>query len=158
MITINPYLTFKGNCEEAFNFYSSVFGKPISHLSRLSEMPPQNGLEVPESAKNNIMHIAIQIENDFVLMGCDEWAPNTVNGNNISLSISTGSREEADHIFSKLSQNGKVNMPMGDTFWGSYFGMLTDKYGIDWMVGYDERRENNDQINLTKEEVLSIES
>lgn len=158
MITINPYLTFKGNCEEAFKFYSSVFGKPISHLSRLSEMPPQEGVEVPESAKNNIMHIAINIGNNINLMGCDEWYPNTTAGNNISLSISAESREEADNIYNGLAQGGKTNMPMGDTFWGSYFGMLTDKFGVEWMIGFEERNETNEQVDLTKEEVLSIES
>ncbi len=139
MTTVNAYLNFEGNCEEAFNFYKSVFGGEFMSVNRYREMPPGEN-PLPEEDLNKIMHMSLPIGNTY-LMGSDvagEWGGNTVMGNNISLSISAGSRAEADQIFQGLSAGGTVTMPMNDTFWGSYFGMLTDKFGINWMVGYDQ--------------------
>ncbi|WP_317045438.1 VOC family protein [Algoriphagus ratkowskyi] len=86
------------------------------------------------------MHISLPISNECVLMGSDtvgHGEPLTV-GNNFSISISTDSREKADTFFSQLSEKGKVTMPMAQTFWGDYFGMLTDRFGINWMIGFAE--------------------
>lgn len=141
MATINPYLTFLGNCEEAFTYYKSVFEGEILMMSRFSEMPPQEHMPVSESYKDKIMHVTLKIDEDTILMGSDtgeEWAPKTIVGNNFSLSISAGSKEQADDYFSQLSEGGKVTMPMGPTFWGEYFGMCSDKYEINWMISLRE--------------------
>ena len=141
MATVNPYLTFLGNCEEAFNFYKSVFGGEFSSLSRFSEMPPQEGMTLPEEYGNKIMHLSLPISEETTIMGSDtggEWAPETIIGNNISLSINAGSKEKADHYFNSLSEGGKVTMPLESTFWGEYFGMCIDKYNINWMVSFNE--------------------
>lgn len=141
MSKINPYLTFLGNCEEAFEHYKSVFNGEITMLSRFSEMPPQEGVTIPESVQEKIMHITLTIDEDTILMGSDtggEWAPKTIVGNNFSLSITAGSKEQADDYFSRLSEGGKVTMPMEKTFWGEYFGMCTDKYDINWMISLRE--------------------
>lgn len=141
MTTINPYLTFNGNCEEAFNFYKSVFGGEFPYVGRFSEMPPQEGFEIPEEMKNQIMHISLPISNETILMGSDtgeDWGPKNVVGNNISISISTSSKEEADRLFEKLSEGGQVTMPIEATFWGDYFGMYIDQFDINWMVGFNE--------------------
>lgn len=139
MVTVNTYLNFNGNCEEAFNFYKSVFGGEFNYIGRFSEMPKGGGFEVPESYKNKIMHIGLSIGNT-VLMGCDtiegDWAPPFVQGNNFSISIHPDSKKEADELFHNLSAGGQVTMPMDDTFWGDYFGMFTDKFGINWMINY----------------------
>ena len=141
MATVNAYLNFEGTCEEAFHFYRSVFGGEYGYVGRYSEMPSEEPL--PEEDKQKIMHMSLPIGNT-VLMGSDsagQWGGNTVVGNNVSLSINTNSREEADRIFKGLSNGGTVTMPMNETFWGSYFGMFTDKYGINWMVSYDQNQQ-----------------
>jgi len=140
MTTINPYITFNGNCEAAFNFYKSVFGGEFAYFGRFNQMPPQEGMPpMPEEFGEKIMHVSLQIGNT-ILMGCDnggEWAPQLMVGNNIAISINTGTKEEADRIFNGLSEDGNITMPLGETFWGAYFGMFTDKFGINWMISVD---------------------
>jgi PhnB protein len=142
MATINVYLTFNGNCEEAFNFYKKVFGGEFSYLGRFSEMPPQGDKPVSKADANKIMHVSLPISKETVLMGSDaseDFGGKAIVGNNFSISLDTDSRSDADSFFKKLSQGGRTTMPMSDTFWGSYFGMLTDQFGINWMVSYSER-------------------
>ncbi|MBX2844036.1 MAG: VOC family protein [Flammeovirgaceae bacterium] len=138
MTTINPYLTFNGNCEEAFNLYKAVFGGEFTYIGRYGEMPPQAGMpDISEEQKNKIMHISLPISKETILMGSDPgggWAADYKEGTNFSISINTDNIKEADRLFSGLSNEGKVFMPMNKTFWGSYFGMLTDKFGINWMI------------------------
>lgn len=139
--TVNVYLTFNGDCKEAFDFYKSVFGGDYASISTFGEMPPQEGMPpVSEDEKDRIMHVALPISNETMLMGSDtggEWAGNFQKGNNFSISVNTASKQEADRIFNALSDGGKIMMPMDDTFWGSYFGMFSDKYGINWMVSFE---------------------
>lgn len=140
MATISPYLTFNGNCEEAFNFYKSVFGGDFPYVGRFRDMPPMPGKEVPASEGDKIMHISLPISKETVLMGSDSseaFGKATVMGNNFSISINTGSEEEARRLFNGLSAGGTVTMPLDKTFWGALFGMFTDKFGIQWMVNYD---------------------
>ena len=141
MTAVNVYLNFKGNCEEAFNFYKSVFGGEFQYIGRFNEMPPQEGMAaMSKEAGNKIMHVSLMISKETALMGSDtggEWAPTYVEGNNFSISISTDSKEEAERIFNGLSKGGKVTMPIEKTFWSEMFGMLVDKFGINWMMSYD---------------------
>lgn len=140
MATTNTYLTFNGNCEEAFNFYKSVFGGEFTYIGRFGEMPQDPNYTVPESDKNKVMHVSLPIGKS-VLMGSDtggEWAPSFQQGNNFSISVTAESKNEADKLFNALSAGGQVTMAMENTFWGDYFGMLTDKFGINWMMSYNE--------------------
>jgi PhnB protein len=137
MATINPYLLFNGNAEEAFNFYRSVFGGEFITLQRFKETPKADN--VPSGDQDKIMHIALPIGQN-VLMASDalESAGRTVTtGNNFSISVNAESEEEAEKFFNGLSAGGRANMPLEKTFWGAYFGMLTDKFDINWMVSYD---------------------
>ena len=140
MTTANIYLTFNGNCEEAFKFYKSVLGGEFPHVSRFNEMPPQEGKSgVSKEEGERIMHMSLPISKETTLMGSDtggEWAANYQQGNNFSISLNTDSKEEADRLFNGLSKGGNATMPMADTFWGDYFGMLTDRFGINWMISY----------------------
>ncbi|AVI51117.1 VOC family protein [Pukyongia salina] len=141
MATINSYITFNGNCEEAFNLYRSVFGGEFATISKFRDMPDDPKYPVSEEDKDKIMHVSLPISQETVLMGSDtgaEWGKQFKQGNNFSISINANSREEADTFFKALSQDGEVVMPMSDTFWESYFGMLTDRFGIQWMVSYDD--------------------
>jgi PhnB protein len=141
MTTVNVYLTFNRNCEEAFNFYKSVFGGEFPYIGHFRDMPPGGGKPVPKEDENLVMHVSLPISNETVLMGSDvggEWAADYQLGNNFSLSVKTDTRMEADRLFNSLSTGGKVTMPMNKTFWGDYFGMFTDQFGINWMVSYNE--------------------
>lgn len=141
MTAINPYLHFLGNAEEVFNFYRSVFGGEFASVMRYGDMSGQKGCEnMSDEDKKKIMHIALPLSGGNVLMATDavgEYAKDAVFGNNISLSIGADSKAEAEKVFNGLADGGTVTMPLGDTFWGAYFGMLKDKYGIQWMVNYD---------------------
>ena len=148
MTTVNVYLTFNGNCEEAFNFYKSVFGGDFGYVGRFKDMPADSGKPVSEEEGKRIMHISLPISKETVLMGSDtggEWASNYSQGNNISVSINTDSKEKADKLFNGLSAGGRVTMPMDNTFWGDYFGMFTDKYGINWMVSHNPNYQNTEE-------------
>ncbi len=108
-------------------------------------MPTQEGATMSEEDKNKIMHIALPICKETILMGSDtggEWASQTKIGNNISLSIITDSKEDADRFFKALSDGGKQKMPMSQTFWGDYFGMCTDKYDINWMITFNTKADS----------------
>ena len=140
MTKLNPYLSFKGTCEEAFNFYKSVFGNEFLFVGRFNDMPENTNYPISESEKDKIMHISLPISKETVLYGCDitqTVESSTESGSNISLSIETDSIEEATRIFNGLSSGGNVTMPLDKTFWDAYFGMFTDKFGINWMVNYD---------------------
>lgn len=140
MTTVNVYLNFNGNCEEAFLFYKSVFGGEFPYIGRFKDMPPQEGMPpISKEMENKIMHVSLPISKETMLMGSDtggEWAPSFTQGNNFGISINTDSKEHADFLFNGLSKGGKVTMPMNQTFWGDYFGMFTDKFGINWMVSF----------------------
>jgi PhnB protein len=141
MTTLNTYLTFNGNCEIAFNFYKSVFGGEFAHLGKFKDMPADPKHPISEADKDKVIHVSLPISGESVLMGSDtggEWASSYNQGSNFSISIKTDSTDEADKLFKDLSTDGKIIMPMDKTFWGSYFGMLTDQFGIQWMVSYDD--------------------
>ncbi len=141
MTSINPYLTFNGNCEEAFTFYQKVFGGEFQFVGRYKDMPADPNHPMPESEDEKIMHISLPISNETILMGSDSseaFGKATNFGNNISLSINSNSVEESTRIFNELSEGGTIKMPLDKTFWGAFLGMFTDKFGIHWMVNCDE--------------------
>ncbi len=140
MAAINTYLNFNGSTEEAFNFYKSVFGGEFAVLQRFRDTPEAG--KVPDNEKDKIMHVALPIGKN-TLMGTDTLASmkqKAIAGNNFYVSISVDSKEEANELFGGLSEGGKIQMPLADTFWGGYFGMFTDKFGIQWMVSYEYKK------------------
>ena len=142
MATINPYLNFNGNTEEAFNFYKSVFGGEFLSLQRFKETPDGKNLSRDDGEK--IMHISLPISNGYILMGTDtleSMGQFSNAGNNFYISVQVESKDEADRVFKELSKDGKMEMPIQDTFWGAYFGMFADKFGIQWMVNFDYNQE-----------------
>jgi PhnB protein len=137
MATINPYLIFNGNAEEAFNFYRSVFGGEFQMISRFKDSPEAD--KVSANWGDKILHVSLPV-GDSVLMGSDppdNWTGNHVAGNNFNLSYTAKTEAEVDEKFNALVAGGQVYMPVGKTFWGSYFGMLRDKFGVQWMIAYD---------------------
>lgn len=136
MATLNTYLNFNGNTEEAFNFYKSIFGGDFAVLQRFKDSPGCEGMAVGDQEK--IMHVALPIGGN-VLMGTDVTNPMPAStfGTGISLSVDAASEEEAHTLFNNLSAGGTVTMALEKMFWGALFGMATDKFGIQWMVNYD---------------------
>ncbi|HUQ96567.1 MAG TPA: VOC family protein [Chitinophagaceae bacterium] len=137
MATINPYLNFSGNTEEAFLFYKSVFGGEFRMIQRFKDTPEAS--RVPEHEQEKIMHIALPVGNN-ILMGTDalESMGHTITpGTNFSISIDAKSEAEANQLFTGLAAGGHIAVPIEKMFWGAYFGMLTDKFGLQWMVNFD---------------------
>ena len=131
-MTLNTYLHFNGNCREAFEFYRSVFGGEFEIFQLFGDGPPH--MQIPDGEHENIMHVSYRIGTS-VLMGSDvpsTFRPPVDMGNNFAISYSSSSREETDDLFARISEGGKVTMPLMDTFWGAYFGSCTDKFGINW--------------------------
>jgi PhnB protein len=141
MRTINPWINFNGNAEEAFTFYKSVFGGEFRKIVRFKDISSAE-FPVPEKEAQKIMYIALPIGKHNVLKGNDvpEFMGRVNEEENRSkISVSAESREEADKIFNGLSAGGNVEGPIGDSPWGSYAGMFRDKYGIEWIVEFDRQ-------------------
>jgi len=139
MRAINPWINFNGNAEEAFNFYRSVFGGEFTRVVRFKDLASAE-FTVPQNEENKLMHIALPIGKNNVLIAND--VPEFMgrvneNENRSKIVVSAESREEADNIFNGLSAGGAVEGPIDDSPWGTYAGMFRDKYGIEWIVEFD---------------------
>jgi PhnB protein len=138
MKKVNIYLNFPGNTEDAFNFYRSVFGGEFSAVFRFKDMP-MPGEKLRKEDEDKIMHIALPVGKDDILMASDALGSigqKLIQGNNIYVSLHPDSRDEADRIFKALSAGGQIEMPIADQPWGDYWGSFKDKFGIPWMVDY----------------------
>ena len=131
-MSLNTYLTFDDNCREAFAFYRDAFGGDFSIFSTYADAPAE--LNVPEDEKDRVMH------GSSVLMGsdsCSAFGPAPTVGDNFAISIVAESREHCDEMCAKLSEGGTIRMPLAETFWSAYFGMWTDRFGVNWMINYE---------------------
>ncbi|HTI93200.1 MAG TPA: VOC family protein [Puia sp.] len=141
MPAFNIYLNFPGNTEEAFNFYKSVLGGEFATIMRFKDSPGCEGM--PAEQQNGIMHIALPVGKGNMLMGTDAvdgMGPKLVVGNNVSITVNPESEAETHKLFDGLAAGGTVLVPLNKAFWGGYFGMLVDKFGIQWMFNYDEKQ------------------
>ncbi len=139
MAIINPHINFNGNAEEAFSFYKSVFGGEFAKIMRFKDLASAE-FPVSEHEENKIMHIALPIGKGSMLMANDVpeiMGRTNENENRSKIVISAETKEEADKLFNGLSAGGTIEGQIGDSPWGSYFGMFRDKYGIEWMVDFD---------------------
>jgi PhnB protein len=134
MTTLNPYLNFGDNCEEAFNFYKSVFGGEFLYMGRFGESEMQG--ELSENEADKIMHVSLPIGDGSILMGSDTPASYgaPTKGNNIYVSVNVDTVEEANRLYHGLSDGGEILMPLDKTFFAAAFGMFVDKFGVRWMV------------------------
>ena len=139
-MTLNTYLFFDGNCAEAFDFYKGVFGGDFPMRMTYADAPA--GMECAPGDKDKLMHVSLPVGGS-VLMGSDFVAgrgepPRP--SNSFAISYNASSREDADAKFAALRRDGGgAAMPMQDTFWGAYFGMLKDRFGVHWMINHDAR-------------------
>lgn len=139
---VTTYLNFSGNTEEAFMFYKSIFKTEFigKGIQRFGEIPSEAGHPpVADEIKKMVLHVELPITGGHILMGTDapkEMGFTLTKGNNMHICIEPETREEAQRLFDELSIDGKVEMPIQDMFWGAYYGSFTDKYGINWMINY----------------------
>jgi PhnB protein len=138
MTKLNPYLFFDGNCEEAFTFYSSVFRREFKYLGRYKDVP-NTDRHIFKENDEKIMHVTLPISAETTLMGSDNTELNAEPGSNngFALYINTDSKDEAERIFNELSIGGQIKVSMTETFWGSYYGILRDKFGVNWKITFD---------------------
>jgi len=139
MKAINITIMFDGQTEAAFTFYKSIFGGEFDNLQRMKDMPGAPPMPPEEAEK--ILHVAYPVGNSM-LMGMDVPTGRMVlnQGNNFMVTLDTGSEDETTKLFNGLSDGGQVTMPLAHQFWGSFFGMVTDKFGIQWMLSYMEAK------------------
>lgn len=143
MTKLNPYLTLPGTAAQALELYKKVFQSEPTMVSTFKDMPPQEGMPAPSAqAGARILHAAFQVGNDALMLsdapeGADQ---DVVLGNQMHVSIHPDSKEEADRMFGLLSEGGTVVMPIAVQFWGDYYGMCTDPFGIRWMINYHEEK------------------
>jgi len=131
------YVTFAGNCEEALNFYKEVLNGEILQISHMGD----GQMQVPEILKDKVMHARLKIGENVLYMS-DTFDPASIKqGNNVSLSLQIEDTTKLEKLFNDLSAGGTVKMPLEDTFWGARFGMLTDKFGIHWMLNCQLKKE-----------------
>jgi len=134
---IYPYLNFPGTAEEAMKFYEKCLGGKLSEVHRFGSMPGAD--QHPEAVRNRVMHVALELPQGFMIMASDTMdgmGPPYVAGTNLTVSIHPSSKQEADRVFAALSAGAEVTMPLADQFWGDYYGSLTDRFGIQWMVNF----------------------
>lgn len=139
MLSINPYLNFSGKTEEAMNFYRSVFGGEFTTFKRFNESPGHE--KMPKEEQEKIMHASLPMGKVNGIMATDtleSMEQSLVTGNNIYICINTESEEESNRLFEGLSKGGKIEIPMNKTFWGAYFGICVDRFGVPWMINYEE--------------------
>lgn len=137
MATINPYINFNGNAEEAFNFYKSVFGGEFESVVRFKDLESAE-FPVPENEADKIMRITLPIGANVLIANDvpESLGPVNENENRSKIAVYAESRAEADRIFAGLTAGGTIEMPMDESPWGTYFGMFRDKYGIEWTVEF----------------------
>ena len=128
---LEPYLFFSGNCEEALNFYKGIFGGEISGISRWKDAPAEMGM--PADLGERIMHSNFKSPT-MKFMASDSRPTTQYGEGRISLSLGTSDVAEAQRVWNALSKGGTIDVAFEDTFWGAKFGMVTDKYGVDWMI------------------------
>ncbi len=137
MSTLNPWINFNGNAEEAFTFYKSVFGGDFTRVVRFKDIASDE-FPVPEKEVDKIMYIALPVGNTMLIANDvpEVMGPVNEHENRSKILVSAESKEEANRLFSGLSDGGEVEGPMGDSPWGSYAGMFRDKYGIEWIIEF----------------------
>lgn len=129
---VNPYISFKGNCRQAIEFYKDALGAEVLFIQTVGESPMSN-----MGPADNIMHSTLKVGDSTVMMSDDPRPEAAAAAGNISLAIGLNDPEKAKELFGNLAKGGSVIMPLGKTFWAEAFGMLTDKFGVRWMVNCD---------------------
>ena len=140
MKQVNVYLNFDGNAEEAFLYYQTIFGGKIENLQKFGDTDFAE--TIPEEYRNRVMHVSLPMSHGNTLMASDimpSMGHQLRVGNNVYISIEPESRGEADRVFEELAKGGSIEMPLQETFWGAYYGVCVDQFGIQWMINCTEK-------------------
>lgn len=140
-MTVNVYMIFNGNCEEAVAYYGTVFGTEPAELSRFGDMPSGPGQEMPEEMKSRIMHASLDIHGSTVMFSDGMSDAPVETGKNINVAVISDDLHKMTEEFNQLAQDGKVQMALQETFWSLGYGIVEDKYGIVWMFSHDDGRQ-----------------
>ena len=132
-MNVQPYLSFEGRAQEAIDFYKSALGATVDMIMHFKDAPPEAQANMTPESKDKIMHAAFRI-GDTQVMASDGFCSGKASFSGVSLTLNATSNDEADKLFKALSQGGKVNMPMSETFFANRFGVVADKFGVNWMV------------------------
>ncbi|MTI89495.1 MAG: VOC family protein [Balneolaceae bacterium] len=132
MKSLNPYLFFPGNCEEALNYYKDCLNGEITLLQRFGD----TDMPVEESWRDKIMHAELKVENIHIMFSDGAPHKTITQGDNVQLNIDFDDPDEQEKLFYALAKDGEISMKLEETFWGARYGMLTDKFGIRWMMNY----------------------
>ncbi len=141
LAAVNPYLSFNGDCEAAFSFYKTVFGGEYPELYRYKDIPD---MEIPDSEKEKIMHVSLQLTEHVWLMGADTsevFGQKTQFGDNITITLCTQSEEETHRIYQALSEGGKITMALEKTFWADLYATFTDRFGVCWALNFVKEKD-----------------
>ncbi|MEK3886141.1 VOC family protein [Bacillus sp. FSL K6-3431] len=141
-MSVDAYLNFNGNCRDAVEFYAQVFGTEQPQIMTFGEMPPNPEFPLPEEAKNLVMHTRLKIEESNVMFSDIFPDMPFIVGNNISLSIASKNLDDIKSYFTQLKEGGTVGMELQETFWSKCYGLVTDKFGIEWQFNYDSGEMN----------------
>jgi PhnB protein len=140
-MAVDVYLNFNGNCREAAEFYAEVFGTEKPEIMTFGEAPPNPDYQLPEEAKDLVMHTRLNISGSNVMFSDVFPGQPFVAGNNISLAFVSDNQDEINSAFSNLSDGGTVRMELQETFWSKSYGSLKDKFGIEWQFSHEESKE-----------------
>ncbi len=143
-MTLTPYINFEGNAEEALNFYKDVFNGEIVRISRYGDSP----MPVDENWKNKLIHARLEFGDNMLYISDGPKDFKVQADGNIQLSIEIPDENKIEEVFNKMAEGGKITMPFADQFWGAKFGMLTDKFGVDWMFNCEKKGENSEDKTL----------
>jgi PhnB protein len=131
---VEPYLFFNGRCEEAVEFYKKALGAKVAMLMRFKDSPePHAPGMLPPGSENKVMHVSFRV-GDTTVMASDGFCKGQTEFQGLSLSLTVSNEAEADRVFAALADGGQVQMPLNKTFWSPRFGMVTDRFGLGWMV------------------------
>jgi PhnB protein len=137
-MAVEVYLSFNGNCREVVEYYAEVFGTEQPQISTFGDSPQNPDYPLPEEAKNLVMHTRLTISGSTIMFSDNFPGMPFVEGNNISLAIVSKNLDEIKSAFNKLKEGGKVGMELQETFWSKCYGNVTDKFGIQWQLNYDD--------------------
>jgi PhnB protein len=142
MLGVKPYLSFNGNCAEAINYYKDVLGGDILFMQRYGDSPmPSEGVE------DLVMHTTLKVGDSVIMASdCPPGQPAST-GNNVSLAVGVDQAAEADAMFARMAEGGNITMPIQETFWAERFGMLTDKFGVNWMFNCEKPHGDHSNAN-----------
>lgn len=143
-MALSVYLNFDGNCREAVEFYAEVFNTEMQEIMTFGQMPPEEGMTIPEDIKDKVLHTHLDIKGTMVMFSdCfPGMGPPLKMGNNVSLTVASSDLTEIQRLYDRLKEGGSVEMELQETFWSKAYAAVTDRFGIPWQLDLDSGEES----------------